>query len=107
MVGKTRALRSIRMEGLQRFCKQNKQFCMQKERMDGKLSQTELSSFELLSNFDLASCFFIPSYGSCIQTKFCVIWKQKLISSHFIPYFVSKIAYKASSLRVPNLVTKL
>ena len=67
MVEKTRALRSIRMEGLQRFCKQNKQFCMQKERMDGKLSQTELSSFELISNFDLASCFFIPNYGSCIQ----------------------------------------
>ena len=45
------------MEGLQRFCKQNKEFCMQKERMDGKLSQTELSSLKLLSIFDLASCF--------------------------------------------------
>ena len=55
--GETRALRSIRMEGLQRFCKQNKQFCVQKVRMDGKLSQTELSGLKLLSIFDLASCF--------------------------------------------------
>ena len=30
---------------------------MQKERMDGKLSQTELSSLKSLSIFDLASCF--------------------------------------------------
>ena len=62
MVENTHALRSIRMEGMQ-FCKQNKEFCMQ-IRMDGKLSQTELSSFELLSIFDLASCFsIISSFG--------------------------------------------
>ena len=30
--------------------------------MDGKLSQTELSSFELLSIFDLASCFPIIKF---------------------------------------------
>ena len=47
MVEKTRALRSIRMEGLWRFCKQNKQFCVQKERMDGKLSQTKLSGLKI------------------------------------------------------------
>ena len=46
MVENTRALRSIRMEGLQHFCKQNKEFCMQ-IRMDGKLSQTELSSLKI------------------------------------------------------------
>ena len=57
MVENTRALRSIRMEGMQYFCKQNKEFCMQIRWMDGKLSQAELSSFELLSIFDLASCF--------------------------------------------------
>ena len=45
--GETRALRSIRMEGLQRFCKQNKEFCVQKERMDGKLSQTKLSGLKI------------------------------------------------------------
>ena len=45
--GESRALRSIRMEGLQRFCKQNKQFCVQKERMDGKLSQTKLSGLKI------------------------------------------------------------
>ena len=55
MVENTHALRSIRMEGM-RFCKQNKEFCMQ-IRMDGKLSQTELSGLKLLSIFDLASCF--------------------------------------------------
>ena len=93
---------------MQCFASKNKGFCMQKERMDGKLSQTELSSLNLLSIFDLVSCFFIPNSVSYIQTMFCVVWKQKkLISSHFIPYFVSKIAYKASSLHVPNLVTKL
>ena len=54
--GETRALRSIRMEGLQCFASKNKGFCMQ-IRMDGKLSQTELSSLKLLSIFDLASCF--------------------------------------------------
>ena len=60
----TRALRSIRMEGLQCFASKNKGFCMQK-RMDGKLSQTELSSLKnLLSIFDLASCFpIISSFG--------------------------------------------
>ena len=47
MVENTCALRSIRMEGLQWFCKQNKEFCMQRERMDGKLSQTELSMFKI------------------------------------------------------------
>ena len=100
--------RSIRMEGLQRFCKQNKQFCVQKERMDGKLSQTELSSFELLSNFDLVSCFLYQILGFAFKPCFCAVWKQKThLISFFIPYFVSKIAYKASSLRVPNLVTKL
>ena len=57
MVENTHALRSIRMEGLQQFCKQNKEFCVQKERMDGKLSQTKLSSFAVLSIFDLVSCF--------------------------------------------------
>ena len=46
MVENTRALRSIRMEGLQRFCKQNKEFCVQ-IRMDGKLSQTKLSSLKI------------------------------------------------------------
>ena len=56
MVENTRALRSIRMEGLQCFASKNKGFCVQ-IRMDGKLSQTELSSFDLLSIFDLASCF--------------------------------------------------
>ena len=45
MVENTHALRSIRMEGM-RFCKQNKEFCMQ-IRMDGKLSQTELSSLKI------------------------------------------------------------
>ena len=84
--GETHALRSIRMERMWYFASKNKGFCVQKERMDGKLSQTELSSFELLSIFDLASCFFIPNSGSCIQTMFCVVWKQKthLISFHTI-----------------------
>ena len=47
---------SIRMEGMQCFASKNKGFCVQ-IRMDGKLSQTELSSLKLLSTFDLASCF--------------------------------------------------
>ena len=75
--------------------------------MDGKLSQTELSSLKIYYLSLTLQVVFIPNSGFCIQTMFCVVWKQKLISSHFIPYFVSKIAYKASSLRVPNLVTKL
>ena len=66
--GETRALRSIRMEGLQQFCKQNKQFCVQKERMDGKLSQTKLSGLKIYYlSLTLRVVFFIPNYGSCIQ----------------------------------------
>ena len=63
MVENTRALRSIRMEGMG-FCKQKiSEFCVQ-IRMDGKLSQTKLSSFKnLLSIFDLASCFFILGFA--------------------------------------------
>ena len=41
-------------------------------RMDGKLSQTELSSLKLLSIFDLASCFpiiKISSFGLNTQSK--------------------------------------
>ena len=59
--GETRALRSIRMEGMWHFACKNKELCMQ-IRMDGKLSQTELSSFELLSIFDLVSCFPIIKF---------------------------------------------
>ena len=33
-----------------------------KQNMDGKLSQTELSSLKLLSIFDLASCFPIIKF---------------------------------------------
>ena len=44
--GETRALRCIRMEGLQCFASKNKGFCVQ-IRMDGKLSQTELSSLKI------------------------------------------------------------
>ena len=44
--GETRALRSIRMEGMWCFTSKNKGFCMQ-IRMDGKLSQTELSSLKI------------------------------------------------------------
>ena len=44
--GETRALRSIRMEGLQWFASKNTGFYMQ-IRMDGKLSQTELSSLKI------------------------------------------------------------
>ena len=47
MVENTRALRSIRMEGMRCFASKSKGFCMQKERMDGKLSQTELSSLKI------------------------------------------------------------
>ena len=47
MVEKTHTLRSIRMEGMWCFESKNKGFCMQKERMDGKLSQTELSSLKI------------------------------------------------------------
>ena len=79
---------------------------MQKERMDGKLSQTKLSGLKIYYlSLTLRVVFYTKFWF--LQTMFCVVWKQKLISSHFIPYFVSKIAYKASSLRVPNLVTKL
>ena len=46
MVEKPRALRSIRMEGMWCFASKNKGFCMQ-IRMDGKLSQTELSSLKI------------------------------------------------------------
>ena len=59
--GETCALRSIRMEGMWCFASKNKGFCMQ-IKMDGKLSQTELSSFELLSIFDLVSCFPIIKF---------------------------------------------
>ena len=45
MVENTRALRSIRMEGMW-FCKQNKEFCVQ-IRMDGKLSQTKLGGLKI------------------------------------------------------------
>ena len=55
MVEKTRALRSIRIEGMQCFA--SKMIILCAIRMDGKLSQPELSSFELLSIFDLVSCF--------------------------------------------------
>ena len=54
---------SIRMEGMQCFASKNKGFCMQ-IKMDGKLSQTELSSLKLLSIFDLASCFTIIKISS-------------------------------------------
>ena len=37
---------SIRMEGMQCFASKNKEFCMQ-IRMDGKLSQTELSGLKI------------------------------------------------------------
>ena len=48
---------SIRMEGMQCFASKNKEFCVQ-IRLDGKLSQTELSSLKIyVSIFDLASCF--------------------------------------------------
>ena len=64
MVENTHALRSIRMEGLQRFCKQNKEFCVQKERMDGKTLTNKAKWFKiLLSIFDLASCFFILGFA--------------------------------------------
>ena len=59
------------MEGMQCFASKNKGFCMQ-IRMDGKLSQTELSSLKLLSIFDLASCFpiiKISSFGLNTQSK--------------------------------------
>ena len=46
MVEKTRALRSIKMEGMRCFASKNKGFCVQ-IRMDGKLSQTELSSLKI------------------------------------------------------------
>ena len=53
---------SIRMEGMQCFASKNKGFC--KQNMDGKLSQTELSSLKLLSIFDLASWFPIIKISS-------------------------------------------
>ena len=46
MVEKTCALRSIGMEGMRCFASKNKGFCVQ-IRMDGKLSQTELSSLKI------------------------------------------------------------
>ena len=49
------------MEGMQCFASKNKGFCVQM-RMDGKLSQTELSGLNLLSIFDLASCFPIIKF---------------------------------------------
>ena len=72
MVEKTLALRSIRMEGMRCFASKTKGVCVQ-IRMDGKLSQTELSSFELLSIFDLASCFPIIKFlvlGSNAKSAF-------------------------------------
>ena len=76
--------------------------------MDGKLSQTELSSFELLSIFDLASCFF-HTKSWLLHSNHVLCSLETKNPSHLISYhiFVSKIAYKASSLRVPNLVTKI
>ena len=57
MVEKTRALRSIRMEGLQCFASKNKGI-LHANRMDGKLSQTELSSLKIYYlSLALASCF--------------------------------------------------
>ena len=80
MVENTHALRSIRMEGLQWFCKQNKEFCVQ-IRMDGKLSQTKLNSLK--------------------------IYYLSLTLRVVFLYQILVLAYKAPSLRVPNLVTKL
>ena len=76
---------SIRMEGMC-FASKIRNFAC-----NGWKTLTELSSFELLSIFDLASCFFfIPNPGCCIQTMFCVVWKQKthLISFHTIFLFL-------------------
>ena len=55
----------IRMEGMQCFASKIRNFCMP---IGCKtLTNTKLSSFELLSIFDLASCFFIPNVVFCIQ----------------------------------------
>ena len=59
------------------------------------LTNMKLSSFELLSIFDLVSYFFIPNSGFAFKPYFlCVIWKQN--PSHLISYhiFVSRFAYK-------------
>ena len=47
MVENTCALRSVRMEGMWCFASKNKGLCVQKERMDGKLSQAELSGLKI------------------------------------------------------------
>ena len=66
----------IMMEGMQCFASKIRNFCVQilKGWMDGKtLTNTKLSSFELLSIFDLASCFFIPNIvfaSKSLVTKF-------------------------------------
>ena len=72
MVENTHALRSIRMEGLQRFCKQNKELLHAKRKDGWKLSQTKLSGLKIYYlSLTLRVVFFIPNSGSCIQgTKF-------------------------------------
>ena len=56
-------------------------------RMDGKLSQTELSSFKLLSIFDLASCFPIKKFlvlGSNAKSRHFQIQKYLANSCCYI-----------------------
>ena len=75
--------------------------------MDGKLSQTKLSSLKnLLSIFDLASCFL---YQILVLANHVLCSLETKTSSHLISYPILflKLHTGHQVLRVPNLVTKL